>query len=201
MPLYRSPEPGTPPGGSTAQVLAKASGADFDTEWVDQSGGGGGGLTVYTTEADLDAATEAEYGIATIDNGTNWPTLYAITGTSNTSVRIELPIDGSEKYPSQIIAGSIKRDGFIDGADPVEWFPWGRIVEAASDSLGDDGWFFRLRKSGGFSFADWAQAATLVTVPLSATASGTAGQVAYDASYLYVCTATNTWKRVAIAAW
>lgn len=40
MPLYRSPEPGTPPGGSTAQVLAKASGTDFDTGWVDQSGGG-----------------------------------------------------------------------------------------------------------------------------------------------------------------
>jgi len=41
----------------------------------------------------------------------------------------------------------------------------------------------------------------LVTAPASASATGTAGQVAYDTSYFYVCTATNTWKRVAIATW
>jgi len=40
-----------------------------------------------------------------------------------------------------------------------------------------------------------------VTVPASATAAGTAGQKAYDANYIYICTATNTWKRVAIASW
>jgi hypothetical protein len=30
-------------GGTTGQVLAKASSTDYDTEWVDQTGGGGGG--------------------------------------------------------------------------------------------------------------------------------------------------------------
>jgi hypothetical protein len=29
-------------GGTTGQVLAKKSNADYDTEWVNQSGGGGG---------------------------------------------------------------------------------------------------------------------------------------------------------------
>ena len=33
---------GVPAGGTTGQVLAKASNTDYDTEWVDQSGGGGG---------------------------------------------------------------------------------------------------------------------------------------------------------------
>lgn len=37
--------------------------------------------------------------------------------------------------------------------------------------------------------------------PSSAGDTGTAGQIAWDASYVYVCTATNTWKRVAIATW
>ena len=37
--------------------------------------------------------------------------------------------------------------------------------------------------------------------PASASATGTAGQIAWDASYIYICTATNTWKRVAIATW
>lgn len=37
--------------------------------------------------------------------------------------------------------------------------------------------------------------------PASASATGTQGQIAWDADYIYVCTATNTWKRVAIATW
>lgn len=38
-------------------------------------------------------------------------------------------------------------------------------------------------------------------MPASATASGRAGTIAWDNSFLYVCTATNTWKRAAIASW
>lgn len=37
--------------------------------------------------------------------------------------------------------------------------------------------------------------------PASAGATGIAGQVQYDSSYIYVCTAANTWKRVSIAGW
>jgi len=39
------------------------------------------------------------------------------------------------------------------------------------------------------------------SAPASATSSGTAGDIRYDASYLYVCVATNTWKRSALATW
>lgn len=35
--------------------------------------------------------------------------------------------------------------------------------------------------------------------PSSAGDTGTAGQIAWDASYLYICTATNTWTRIALA--
>jgi hypothetical protein len=41
------PGVGVPEGGTTGQVLAKASGADFDTEWV--TGGGGGGSGTVTS--------------------------------------------------------------------------------------------------------------------------------------------------------
>jgi len=37
--------------------------------------------------------------------------------------------------------------------------------------------------------------------PSSASDTGTTGQIAWDADYIYVCTATDTWKRVAIATW
>jgi len=37
--------------------------------------------------------------------------------------------------------------------------------------------------------------------PASAAAQGTVGQVVWDNGYIYICTATNTWKRVEIATW
>ena len=46
-------------------------------------------------------------------------------------------------------------------------------------------------------------AAQWVSVPASAAATGTAGQLAADAAgtFLYVCVAANTWRRVALTAW
>lgn len=41
----------------------------------------------------------------------------------------------------------------------------------------------------------------LNTAPASAGASGVTGEIRVDASYIYICTATNTWKRAAIATW
>lgn len=40
---------GIPAGGTNGQVLAKASGTDYDVHWVNQSGGGGGSVTVDST--------------------------------------------------------------------------------------------------------------------------------------------------------
>jgi hypothetical protein len=37
--------------------------------------------------------------------------------------------------------------------------------------------------------------------PASATDTGTAGEICWDANYVYVCTATNTWKRSALSTW
>lgn len=37
--------------------------------------------------------------------------------------------------------------------------------------------------------------------PTSATDTGVAGQIAWDANYMYVCIATNTWKRTALTTW
>ena len=52
-----------PAGGTTGQVLAKASNTDYDLEWI--TGGGGGGITVnitgvvspYTTPTLTDVST------------------------------------------------------------------------------------------------------------------------------------------------
>lgn len=41
----------------------------------------------------------------------------------------------------------------------------------------------------------------VVEVPDSTTSSGSKGDVAFDESYLYVCVAANTWRRVALGTW
>ena len=37
--------------------------------------------------------------------------------------------------------------------------------------------------------------------PASASDSGTTGEICWDANYIYVCTATNTWKRASLSTW
>ena len=41
----------------------------------------------------------------------------------------------------------------------------------------------------------------LPVTPASASATGTQGTVVWDSGYIYVCVATNTWKRAAITTW
>ena len=48
---------------------------------------------------------------------------------------------------------------------------------------------------GGGSGLTWS------SVPASATATGTAGQIAYDTNYLYACVSASTWKRTALSSW
>ncbi len=40
-----------------------------------------------------------------------------------------------------------------------------------------------------------------VGAPAATTSAGTAGQVAYDTGFFYVCIATNTWRRTALSTW
>lgn len=41
------------------------------------------------------------------------------------------------------------------------------------------------------------KAATVAT----SSANGVAGQIYYDSSFIYVCVATNTWKRASLGTW
>ena len=41
----------------------------------------------------------------------------------------------------------------------------------------------------------------LNTAPSSASDTGVLGEIRIDADYIYICTATDTWKRVAIVTW
>lgn len=53
----------------------------------------------------------------------------------------------------------------------------------------------------GEVLADGYRLSGLQTAPSSSSDTGTTGEIRVDSNYIYVCTATNTWKRVAIATW
>ncbi len=64
--------------------------------------------------------------------------------------------------------------------------------------------FFDLDESRPFFARDtttWVAGATYVAVPASPGAPGTAGDIAADASHVYVCIAADTWVRCEVAAW
>lgn len=46
-----------------------------------------------------------------------------------------------------------------------------------------------------------ATALPISTPPASASDTGVAGSIRYDDNYLYVCIATNTWKRCPLVTW
>lgn len=58
---------GVPSGGDESQVLGKASGDDYDTEWVDQTGGGGDvahiAVPIAFDDADLSSPSGAIPGV------------------------------------------------------------------------------------------------------------------------------------------
>lgn len=39
------------------------------------------------------------------------------------------------------------------------------------------------------------------TVPSTANATGTAGEVRYNSTHVYICVANNTWKRAELSTW
>lgn len=105
--------------------------------------------------------------------------------------------DGSTYFPQvtspKVIADKIELNTHVYTATPFKfgayymWYGDGGILRASTSApeTGTDGNPFGVK----------------VAVPTTATSTGYIGQWAADASYMYVCTATNVWKRVALSTW
>lgn len=95
---------GVPTGGTTAQVLSKIDGTNYNTEWVDQTGGGGGGGSAIYDKLDIDApyaspsTEDDEFNAGTLDSKwlASWdtpptasfgrPKLLSLEGTSGSGM-------------------------------------------------------------------------------------------------------------------
>jgi len=129
--------------------------------------------------------------------------------TGNTTIGGTLGVTGVSTL------GEIDASGVADIADTLTLSkPSGTGLQVDADvnidgglTIGGSGTAL-LMSSGTASFNSALIASLAVTnlisagtAPSSAVDTGTAGQIVVDTDYIYVCTATDTWKRVAIATW
>lgn len=68
-----------------------------------------------------------------------------------------------------------------------------KYTKGATDTAAATEFQSNVKVDGGLNVAQ--------KTPASASATGTTGDVAWDTGFIYVCTATNTWKRAAVATW
>jgi hypothetical protein len=107
-----------------------------------------------------------------------------------TSVPCELRFDGPN------LSGTTSTF-FTAHSDEIRFLPTTESTSTTTGAVRIDGGLGivkNLNIGGNLRFAGG-------TVPATATSAGTTGDVRYDGSHLYICTATNTWRRTALSTW
>ncbi len=123
--------------------------------------------------------TDGSYGARDIVNGNNYELQQTDNSGSFVSTVIKAPLGG---------AGNTSTQFFVNNNEKVRVTSSGLsiLTTGATSPLDVNGDEIRIRTA---------------QTPASATAAGNAGTIAWDADYIYVCTATNTWKRTALSTW
>jgi hypothetical protein len=173
------------------------------------------GLTQYPNVAALDTIRTAQIGALTVPNAyAAFPYLATMLEPYPATFIIESTIQsypGFAGYPTVIQTmqmngtgnkiGFAVRKGFWAEADPgapTDWENWSFFELPPANVTTTPQYLYSA--NGVFGSSPSAPPA-YVAAPSTATSAGVAGDLARDASYLYVCIATNTWKRTALATW
>jgi hypothetical protein len=99
-------------------------------------------------------------------------------------------------------AGNVSGNDYVvysdSGGANMQLMPTGGNILIGTTT--DNGSGAKLQVNGGLLSTQYKISA-LNTAPASATATGTLGEIRVTATHIYVCTATNTWVRTALATW
>ena len=133
-------------------------------------------------------------------------------GTTLPSYRLHIKSSAANTWPFYITAsdgGAL--GGMVEGSSGDAIFNLYDTSGNADISLDTSGNSY-FNNSGNVGIGDTSPTALLdinsdilrlrtAKTPASAGAAGNAGDICWDADFLYIATATNTWERVAIATW
>lgn len=106
---------------------------------------------------------------------------------------------GTAALPSLMPTGDANTGLFFPAADVVA-AATGGIERWRVDANGYNG-FATTTPTGVMDINDNRARIRTAKTPASATAAGNAGEFCWDASYFYICTSTNVWRRTAHATW
>ena len=122
--------------------------------------------------------------------------------TRNATTSIQAASDAGYAADANIAATQGAKDAYV--AASINAAAASTVsVKADSTEIGDGGTtnYAQFAANGTLTMAGSAVIVHTEKTPASASAAGVKGEICYDSSYIYACTATNTWKRIAIATW
>lgn len=187
------------PAGNIAATTVQGAINELDTEKLSASAAT---LPSSFVNASLNSITPtggtlSVNGGLNVSNVTGRVDITALVGTN--SAFIKLVTDGGQYY-----VGTENSAGTNFGCTAyaqVTYVPAGRVIQQFVDGTG----VITEASAAGFKVTGLTTTDTLrvstSSTPASASATGAAGTVTWDADYVYVCTATNTWKRAALSTW
>ena len=148
---------------------------------LDSSGRLGIGTTSPSTLLHLSQSSSGAAVVSQIEN-------------TNTAADSDAALD--LKTPNAVYTLKAKRSGIrcdfeVDGSPKLSIDTSGRLLVGTSSDSG--GALLQVNDNR-------IRIATAKT-PSSESDTGTAGEICWDSSYIYVCTATDTWKRAALSTW
>lgn len=143
----------------------------------------GGTAYLWSDDGRVNATKDVMIGA-----GTDTSALLQLNAASGTDRLIAFQTNGSRRWTT----GMTDAGSWVVGRYDTD----GNYVSAALDINFTTG---KVTTSGGMKVTGTLNVAT--GTPASASATCTTGDVSWASAYIYVCTATNTWKRAALATW
>lgn len=166
----------------------------------------GSGITLYE---DTDNGTDSVFLRAPVSMGGNKTIILPLPTTLDTLVGEATTATITNKTLDNTNTVTLKRNLFTlqDNTDTTKQVQF-NLSEVATGTTRQIGLPDLSTTLVGRSTVDTLTNKTLTSpritsgsVPATATSTGTAGQVQWDADYIYVCTAANTWKRSPLTTW
>jgi len=182
-------------------VCNSNAGYGYPTAWTLEGSANGADWTVLDTRSGQSFTTKEKktYSLAAVASYAYYQlNISAVTGTTYIEILEMELLTGAITDPSTPCFLTLKlvQDG--TGGRTVTWpstVKGSPVINHAINSTSNVLFYWDGTNYYTLNGLPW------VTAPAASAAAGFPGQMAWDASYIYVCTAANTWERAAIATW